>query len=157
MRDKIFEMEVVVRFLAGLTELGRDLWDVVRGFASEDELYINTTFLSEESFIKLEILHLLFESQDSSAITSVLGSDYVCFYDYDSIQQSFDWYVLGYCIAHSSCDWKLELDECKLESVELFLRALNLHQDQCQLSPTGKIKEMWLRESGPSCCPFASR
>ena len=150
MRDKIFEMEVIVRFLAGLTELGRDLWDVVREFASEDELYINTTFLSEESFIKLEILHLLFESQDPSAITSVLGSDYVCFYDYDSIQQSFDWYVLGYCIAHSSCDWKLELDECKLESVELFLRALNLHQDQCQLSPTGKIKEMWLRESGPA-------
>ena len=142
------KLKVVVRFLAGLTELGRDLWDVVRGFACKDKLDINTTFLSEEeSFIKFEILHLLFESQDPSAITSVLGSDYVCFYDYDNIQQSFDWYVLGYCIAHSSCDWKLELDVCKLESVELFLRALNLHQDQCQLSPTGKIKEMWLCDS----------
>ena len=131
---------VVVRFLAGLTELGRDLWNVVRGFAHEGDLY--SYYLSkEENFIKLEILHLLFESQDSSAITSVLGSDYVCFYD---LLEPFDGYVLGYGIAHSSCDWKLDLKDCWLESAEVFLRALNLQQDQCQLSPTGKIKEMWL-------------
>ena len=105
------------------------LWDVVRGFACEDKS-IDTTFLSkEENFIQLEILHLLFESQDSSAI---LSSDYVCF-NCDSEQKPFDWYVLGYCIAHSSCDWKLELEKCELESVELFLKALNLHQDQCQV------------------------
>ena len=144
------KLEVVVRFLAGLTELGRDLWDVVRQFASEDKCDVNTTFLfSEASFIKLEFLHLLFESQDSSAITSVLGSDHVCFigseaHFYGDAMQPFDWYVLGYCITHSSCDWKLELEECGLESVELFLKAINLQQDQCQLSPTGKIKEVWL-------------
>ena len=144
MRGNIFKKEVVVRFLAGLTELGRDLWDVVRGFASEDKCNIDTTFLSkEENFIKLEILQLLFESQDASAITSVLGSDCVCFNCYSELQP-FDWYVLGYCITYSSCDWKLELTDCELESVKLFLRALNLHQDQCQLPPTGKIKEVWL-------------
>ena len=145
MRDNIFKLKVVVRFLAGLTELGRDLWDVVREFASEDKRNVSTKFLSTEgNFIKLEILHLLFESQNSSAITSVLGSDCVCF-GYRALQP-FGWYVLGYCIAHSSCDWKLELEKCKLESVELFLKALNLQHDQCQLAPTGKIKEM-----GSSC------
>ena len=56
----------------------------------------------------------------------------------------FDWYVMGYCITHSSCDWKLDFNECKLESLKLLLRTLNLQQDQCQLSSTGKIKEMWL-------------
>ena len=132
-RDNIFKKEVVVRFLAGLTELGRDWWDVVRGFAIEND-----------NFIKVEILHLLFETQDPSVMTSVLGSDYVYFCNYENAEQPFDWYVLGYCIAHSSCNWKLELKECKLESVELFLKALNLHQDRCQLSPTGKIKEMLL-------------
>ena len=121
------KLEVVVRFLAGLTELGRDLWDIVREFACDDQ-----------HNIRLEILHWLFESH-SSAITSVLGSDCVHF-DCDSALP-FDWYVLGYCIAHNSCDWKLELQYCELESVELFLRAINLHQDQCQLR--GKIKEMW--------------
>ena len=134
MRDNIFELKVVVRFLAGLTELGRDLWNILREFASEHKHNI-------ERFIEVEFLHLLFESQDPSVITSVLGSD--CVYFVRS-QQPFDWYVLGYCIAHSSCDWKLELCDCKLESLKLFLRVLNLHQDQCQLSPTGKIKEVWL-------------
>ena len=134
MEDNIFEKEVVVRFLAGLTELGRELWDVVRGFASEDK-DIDSLFLSEEE--NFEILHLLFESQDSSAITSVLGSECVCFSD--SKLQPFDWYVLGYCITHSSCDWKLKLEDCKLESVELFLKALNLQQDQCQLPSTKKM------------------
>ena len=129
------KLEVVVRFLAGLSELGRDLWDVVRGFASDDQ-----------HNIRLEILHLLFESQDSSAITSVLGSGCVSFACYS--KPPFDWYVLGHCIAHSSCEWKLELTNCELESVELFLRALNLHQDQCQLSSTGKIKEVWLSYEG---------
>ena len=126
------KLEVVVRFLAGLTELGRDLWDVVRGFASEGK-----------HNIRLEILHWLFESQNPSAITSVLGSDCVRFNCYSELP--FDWYVLGYCIAHSSCDWMLVLERCKLESVELFLRALNLQHDRCQLR--GKIKEMWFSRS----------
>ena len=148
MEEEISDMKVVVRFLAGLTELGRDVWDVVSEFACEDKQmqYSYKCIPNEESFIKLEILHLLFESQDPSAITSVLGSDCVCFsHDVgDSILQPFDWYVLGLYITNSCCDWKLEMQDCKLESVELFVRALNLHQDQCQLSPTGKIKEMYL-------------
>ena len=135
----IKKLEVVMRFLAGLSELGRDLWDVVTEFACDGQ-----------HNIRLEILHWLFESQnpsaDSSAVTSVLGSDCVCF-DCDS-ELPFDWYILGYCIAHSSCEWKLKLHDYELESVELFLRALNLQQDQFQLR--GKIKEMWLRnESEP--------
>ena len=147
MRDiKSEKLKVVVRFLAGLTELGRDLWDVVRGFASEDKCNIGAKFLSKENFLRLEILHLLFESQDPSAITSTLGSDCVCF-NCDSKLQPFDWYVLGYCITHSSCNWKLEFGSYELES---FLRALNLHQDQCQFSPTGRIKEMWLVKHGPA-------
>ena len=59
-----------------------------------------------------------------------------------------DSHLIGYYINHSCCNWNLDLDECELESVKLFLRALNIHQDQCQLSTTGKIKGMWL---GGSC------
>ena len=129
------KLEVVVRFAAGLSELGRDLWDVVRGFVSTAKPH-DSTHTGES--IELGILHCLFESQDPSAITSVLGSDCVSL-SYYSLP--FDLYVLGYCITHSKCDWKLELQAYELESVELFLRALNLKQDQCQLR--GKIKEMW--------------
>ena len=131
------KLEVVVRFLAGLTELGTELWEVMREFACDGQHNIT-----------LEIVHLLFESQDPSAITSVLGSDCVCFYV--SALQPFDWYVLGYCITHSSCSWKLELEGFELESVEMFLRALNLQQDQCQLPSTGNIKGVWLDCEGES-------
>ena len=33
---KNMKMKVVVRFLAGLAEFGRDVWDVVKGFANDD-------------------------------------------------------------------------------------------------------------------------
>ena len=131
------KLEVVVRFLAGLTELGRDLWDIVREFACHDD---------DQHNIRLEILHWFFESQCPSAVTTVLGSDCVHFDHYSELP--FDLYVLGYCIAHSSCDWKLKLWNCELESVELFLRAINLQQDQCQLR--GKIKEMWFMNEDES-------
>ena len=153
MEEEIFDMKVVVRFLAGLTELGRDLWDVVRRFASEDQP--SGSLLKEETnFIRLEILHLLFESQDSLPITSVLGSDNVCFscdlQSYSDVLQPFDWYVLGYCITHSSCDWNLELKNCKLNSVEIILKALTLQQDQCHLPSTGKISGILLWNSDPA-------
>ena len=132
------KLGVVVKFLAGLTELGRDLWDVMRGFASAARPC---------DFIKPEILYCLFESQDSLAISSVLGSDCVEFRLGGALP--FDLYVLGYCVTRSSCDWELELQFCVLESVEVFLRVLNLQQNQGLLPSVGKIKKVWLSRSYP--------
>ena len=155
------KLEVVVRFLAGLSELGTDLWDVARGFVGEAKLrppffgehYPVIPLWEEGIFLKLQCLHCLFESQDPSVLRSTLGSDYVQFYYNDGMHlsvQTFDWFVLGYCISHSSCNWKIWLKSCKLESVKIFLRALlNFQHDQCQ-SPTGKIKEVWLISSDRS-------
>ena len=145
------KLEVVVRFLAGLTELGSDFWDVVRGFASTAKPIRSSLMRNETNFIKLISLHCVFESQDISAITCILGSDCLCFsggswIDKDALQP-FDLYVLGYCITHSSCDWKLELERCELESVEILLKALNFQQDQCQLPSTGRIRRMQLSGS----------
>ena len=144
MREHIknMKMKVVVRFLAGLAQLGRDVWDVVRGFANDD------------NFIKLKILHCLFESEDPSAITSVFGSDFVCFAHDCDRALPFDLYVLGYCITYSNCDWKLRLTRCELKSAELFLRALNLQQNQFQLPLAGQVKEVWLSKSNPDAVHF---
>ena len=132
------KLEVVVRFLAGLTELGREFWDVVRGFASAAWPW---------DFIKPEILHCLFESQDPLAISSVLGSDRVHLRLGGTLP--FNLYILGYCVTRSSCDWELELECCVLESVEVFLRVLNLQQNQGLLPSVGKIKKVWLLDSYP--------
>ena len=138
------KLELVVRFLAGVSKLGRELWEMVTGFGS---MFIEDSFLEEETdFIRLEILHWLFESQDPLAITSMLSSDCVCC-SHTCYSTPFDLYVLGYCITHSSCDWKLELLRCTVESVEMFLKALNLQQDQCVLPSTGMVKELWLLSS----------
>ena len=151
------KLEVVVRFLAGfsLSELGQDLWDVVRGFASENlpvgSLWRGLWGFKEYKSLKLQILHWLFESQDRSALTSIIGSDSVCFYlDCRSALLPFHWYVLGYCIAHSSCDWNLQLLYCKLESVDTFLNALNLQQDQFLLPSKGQVKQMLFWKSDPA-------
>ena len=135
------KLEVVVRFVAGLSELGTDLWDVVRQFAFTD-------LLQGSRYIKHKILHCLFESPDSSAIASILDSDHVSFdHNCGNRLQPFDWYVLGYCITHSSHDWNLEFQYFNLESVEAFLKALNLQRDQWLLPSAGKIKEICLRTS----------
>ena len=130
------KLEVVVKFLAGLTELGRNLWDVVRGFVSAARPC---------DFIKPEILYCLFESQDSLAISSVLGSDCVHFRPGGALP--FAMYVLGNCVTRSSCDWELELEYCVLGSVEVFRKVLNLQQNQGLLPSVGKIKKVWLSDS----------
>ena len=146
------KLEVVVRFLAGLSKLGTDLWNVVREFAGETKP-CGLLLWEETNFFKLKILHWLFESQDLSAISSVLGSECACFnHDCGSVLP-FDFYVLGYCIIHSSCDWKLEFHNCTLESVEIFLRVLNLQDPRC-IPSTGQIKGLWLRKSGPAAIHF---
>ena len=144
---KTKKLEVVLICLAGLSELGKDLWDLVKGFARKP---IPTYSLlgEEKNSIKREVLHWLFESQGLTAITSVRGSDCVCFDQFGcDYARPVDWYVLGYVISHSRCDWKLGLVRCKLESVELFLKALSLYEDQCLLPTAGQIRGIWLRES----------
>ena len=147
-------LEVVMRFLAGfsLSELGQDSWDVVGQFASEClPSLANLLELGERKVVKLQILHWLFESQSPSAITTILGFDHVCFYHVDSSAQlPFDWYVLGYCIIHSSCGWKLELRHCKLESFEMLLKALKLQQERFLLPSKGQIKHLIFSESDPA-------
>ena len=138
------ELEVVVRFLAGLSGLGKD---VVKGFASETGPYVSELW---EKANFTEILHWLFESQDLSAISSILGTTYMCFYHDCRSTLPFDLYVLGCCVTHSSCNWKIELSNCNVESVEIFLKALNLQHDQCQFPSRGKIKEIWLYSSNPA-------
>ena len=75
------KLEVVLRFLAGfsLSELGQDLSDVVRGFVSQT-LPVGSLLKAfrETKSLKLQILHWLFESQDRSALTSIIGSDSAC-------------------------------------------------------------------------------
>ena len=143
------KLEVVVKFLAGLTELGQDLWDGMRDFACRT-VPPDSLLWKETVFIKLPTLYCHFESQDPSVITSVITSDYVCFSQECCSALPFDLYILGYSITHSSCDWKLGLNNCKLDLMKSFLRALEFQCDQCLSSSARKIKGILLCWSDPA-------
>ena len=83
-------------------------------------------------------------------ITSVITSDYVCFSQECCSALPFDLYILGYYITHSSCDWKLGLSNCKLDSMKSFLRALQFQCDQWLLSSARKIKGILMCWSDPA-------
>ena len=143
------KLEVVVKFLAGLTELGQDLWDGMRDFACRT-VPPDSLLWKETVFIKLPTLYCYFESQDPSVIASVLTSDYACFSQDCRSALPFDLYILGYCVTYSTCDWKLGLHNCKLDTMKSFLRALEFQYDQCLLSSAGKIKGILLSWSDPA-------
>ena len=74
---------------------------------------------------QLSSLHLLFESQNKSLITSELG-DRASVREVQTHSPSpHDVYVLGYCISQSSCQWKLTLEHIGDEHTEMMKRAIN--------------------------------
>ena len=114
---------IVLRFLAGLTKFNiqhsSDSSFSSRLFKFLKELVTRTpakclrTYYSQSSS-KLESLRWIFEAQNKQLLMKVLGTgtqDLNCFFQ---TLAPFDWYVLGYCIAHSDCQWKLVLWSCKL-------------------------------------------
>ena len=99
-------LEIMLRFYAGLS-------CIQQGSVASRTLtdWLQTHYDSDPGR-RLEYLHWMFEAQDQGLIRQVLGNGTQ---DLDLSGQTldpFDCYVLGYCIAKSDCQWKLE---CKLK------------------------------------------
>ena len=74
-----------------------------------------------EHEVIIDILHWLFEAQDDDVITKVLGlgsSDIQVHTQF--LRTSFDCFVLGYCVSHSNCTWRI--DNIEDERVEMFFQ-----------------------------------
>ena len=115
---------IVLRFFAGLTKFNihhsSDSSFSSRLFKFLNELVTRTpakclqTYYSQHSS-KLESLRWMFEAQDKQLLRQALGTGTQ---DLNLSRQTlapFDCYVLGYCIAHSDCQWRLNLWWCRLE------------------------------------------
>ena len=74
------------------------------------------------------------DEEESGAV--YLGSDFKW--------NSFDYYVAGFCIANSTCDWTLDFSytSANEEEMEFFLKGLSRHIDQ-----TGFIKHLYFEEN----------
>ena len=77
---------------------------------------------------EFSLFHLLFESQNESIITSMLGDETIvrtvdsC--RWSSMISPYDAYVLGYCISLSRCQWKLVLHDIYDEHIDMMKQAI---------------------------------
>ena len=107
--------------------------------------------------VTFDTLHWLFEAQDNDVITKLLGSSDVrlykpCAHDknkYMYVVNPSDCFVLGYCVSHSNCTWKIDLkygiDGCHIgdEGVEMLVRGAEEMKPDCK----GRISEINLHNS----------
>ena len=104
---------VVLRFLAGLTKLLNISIEQRRGFleppnsASKDMDY--TQMISDVS-VCAHHLNWMFETQSSDVIKTWLQDKTVDF-EFQAQMSPLECYSAGYCIAHSSANWVLTIDE----------------------------------------------
>ena len=98
--------------------------------------------------VTMNSLRLLFETQE---LTTILGSSNVQFYDPVYDITPFDCFVLGYCVSHSSCSWKVDLRSCGIgdEGVEKIVQGIRTVEDNTQL--TGSISEINLSDNDITC------
>ena len=114
--------EVVMRFVAGLTKFSGIPSDSIRALLGNPTEYADNYpqyYVKSDYTVNSHSVNLMFETHDPDTINAILGSGKtVEFVDEDL--QPFDYYCLGYCIAHSHCQWKLVFgDEITEEQVTM--------------------------------------
>ena len=139
--NKHHHFHMVLRFLCGVKKF--------IGYPSE-ELYTlclktssSTSAVREVTF---DTLQLLFEVQDSIVIAQLLGSSVIQLIEpYDEVTL-FDCFVLGYCVSHSNCSWKIALRYHNIgdEGVELLVRGAVEEKTHCR----GTFSEINLSMNG---------
>ena len=130
---------MVLRFVCGINKF--------TGYSSE---VLNTLCVkesSDDSCVRHEVtfnsLHWLFEAQDNDIIADLLESFDIHLDEFISTVTPFDCFVLGYCVSHSNCTWKIDLSHCHIgdEGMEMLVRGAVEEETHC----TGGISEIDLR------------
>ena len=135
---------MVVKFLADLTELGQDLWDSMQYFACRT---VSPLPNCQPSTVILSSKILLW------SLVSLLLSMYprMLYIVHCHLISS---YILWYCITHISCDWKLGLNNCKLDK---FSESLTISVWRMSFVSSKKDQGNIIVLVWPSCCSFVGR
>ena len=142
-KQRLFHM--VLRFLCGVRKFSGYPSEVldrlcVKKFGDDSDCYDSDGVFSGEDSVTTGTLHWLFEAQDKDVIAKVLGSSGI---QLRRIVTPFDCFVLGYCVSHSNCTWKIKLSNVRDEGIEMFVRGAIEGETCC----TGGISEIDLRHS----------
>ena len=146
---------MVLQFLCGITQFKDYSNKQLNTFLIEDSgdgsfsgilkstlhwLFGGYDLFSGRSYVTFDTLHWLFEAHDSKLIAKVLGSSDIQLNGRNSQVTPFDCFVLGYCVSHSNCTWKIDLEFCNIgdEGVEMSVRGAVEEETCC----TGGISEI---------------
>ena len=141
---KQHHFHMVLRFLCGLRKFSEYPCEALNTLCAEKSGDDSASVVREVTF---DTLHWLFEAQDNDIIAKVFESSDI---QLDSLNSDggatpFDCFVLGYCVSHSNCTWKIVLQYCNIgdEGVELLVRGAVEEVTHC----TGGFSEIDLSEN----------
>ena len=129
-------LKVVLRFLAGLNKLSYFSKENVDHFQPEDADEGSSCCMYVDFGVTTDFVNWVFEAQSSDVITLALEKQTV---EYRLAQDMLplDYYCLGYCIAHSQCQWVVwESFSASLgiEEIRMLVAGVNItHQ------PSGRV------------------
>ena len=116
---------VVLRFLAGLTKLapqkGSSFTSKARAFFKKSPVqYVKS--LQRDALGFIDTMHWLFEAQEKELLSQVLEQNIQDRNLSSLFLSPFDCYALGYLLANSQCQWKLNLKNCSIteEGMSMF-------------------------------------
>ena len=143
-----YPLHMVLKFLCGVSKFSGypnkvlDRLCVKKSGDDSDQYDFESVFevAPGKDSVTIGTLHWLFEAQDKDVIAKVLGSSDI---QLRRIVTPFDCFVLGYCVSHSNCTWRIALYDIGDEGVEMFVRGAVEEETHC----TGGISKMDLREN----------
>ena len=119
-------MQVVLRFLAGLTKFKLStsartsrggLFESVKSMFGRTPVKCLKSYIqSPEARFFMESIHWLLEMQDKEIVQSTVGHETHRHILSGQLLNPIDCYALGYCIESSKCQWKVELRSCGISN-----------------------------------------
>ena len=130
-RHKEGKLKVVLRFLAGLTKLTNISLDQIKGLfgkplqENESSQGKCCTCMTPDISVAVHHTNWMFETQSPEIIKTLLENgtvEFVC----EKGMVPLEYYCVGYCIAHSQCNWCLTFaEDMEDEKLEMFLTEIN--------------------------------
>ena len=129
---------VMLRFLAGLTKLSCFSKDTIKNIFIRDNVFVPSSSIHFQSSSQygdifdatIDAVNWMFEAQSEDVIKSLLASKTKSVSISNKTMLPLDYYSLGYCIAHSQCQWLLSLDrEVGEEEVKMFVAGANTREE----------------------------
>ena len=145
-RQQQHHFHMVLQFLSGLRKFSGYSSEVLNTLCVEKSIGDSASDgesgddpASAVGMITFDTLHWLFEAHDNDVIAKLLGSSDIQVKQHSRVTP-FDCFVLGYCVSHSNCTWKIDLKLCIIgdEGVEMLVQGAVEEEAQC----TGVISEI---------------